>query len=375
MTQSLNPVTLVFLLGAAQGIFLALLLFNKSGNKIANRFLALLMIAYSAFIAEASITRTSIGLQYPHLIALAAGAIFLVGPFHYLYARSLIDPDFRLGRNQLLHFIPFVVFYLVLLFPFYLQSSTAKIAYLHEIELHGPPPILVFFGWAILVQGTGYLVAVLLLLKEHRRRIKETFSSLEMINLTWLRNITILSLIVWGLGLVIEILQSLNIAPIFDLSVPVATALLIYAMGYLGLRQPEIFAAVGQAKELKKYQRSGLSPEIADRLHARLVQLMTTKKPYTDPNLKLGELAQLLAASPNHLSQVINEAHQQNFFDFVNSYRIEEAKRQIADADKQNLTLLSIAYDVGFNSKSAFNAAFRKHTQMTPSQFRTRTAS
>ena len=97
---------------------------------------------------------------------------------------------------------------------------------------------------------------------------------------------------------------------------------------------------------------------------------METKKPFTDSNLKLNQLAQMVSTTPNHLSQVINEERQQNFFDFVNWYRIDEAKRLIMDASTQQSTLLSIAYDVGFNSKSAFNTSFKKHTQMTPTQFR-----
>lgn len=371
MTQSFNIITLIFLLGATQGVFLALLLFNKSGNKTANRFLAWLLLSYSAFIAEATISRTGIGLQAPHLLGLAAGAIYLVGPFHYLYARSLISPNFSFGRKQLLHLIPFVAFYLSLLLPFYLRSGTEKIAYFQNIEAQGPPPLLMFFGWAILVQGIAYLFFTLRVLKRHRRRIKNTFSSLEKINLKWLRNITFMALALWGVGLVIEVLQIFNIAPLFDLSVPVTTAILIYAMGYLGLRQPEIISGPGSIKEFK-YERSGLNPEKAQVLHDQLIQLMESKKPFTESDLKLGQLAQKLKTSPNHLSQVVNENCRQNFFDFVNRYRIEEAKRLIADSTSQNLTILSIAYDVGFNSKSAFNTAFKKHADMTPSQYRSK---
>ena len=97
---------------------------------------------------------------------------------------------------------------------------------------------------------------------------------------------------------------------------------------------------------------------------------METKKPFTDSNLKLNQLAKMISTTPNYLSQVINEEREQNFFDFVNWYRIEEAKKLIKDASDQQSTLLSIAYEVGFNSKSAFNTSFKKHTQMTPSQYR-----
>ncbi len=364
-----NLVTLIFLLGATQGVFLAVLLFNKPGNKTANRLLALLMIAYSAFIAEAALSRTGLGYNFPHLLGLAAGAIFLVGPLHYLYGRSLISPEFSVRRFHLLHFLPFVAFYGALLFPYYLLSGAEKIAFFQSLETQGPPPLILFFGWMVLVQGVVYLMLTLQLLKIHTRRIKDAFSSVDKVNLRWLKNITLMSLALWGLGLVIEFLQLFDIAPLFDLSVPVTAALLIYAMGYLGLRQPEIFSGTSGLKEFK-YQRSGLTPEREHDLHERLVRFMQTKKPFTDSDIKLGQLAQLLATSPNHLSQVINTKCQQNFFDFINRYRIEDAKRLLLDPDHQQMTLLSIAYDVGFNSKSAFNAAFKKHADMTPSQFR-----
>jgi AraC-like DNA-binding protein len=369
MPPLFNLVTLTFLLGATQGVFLAVLLFNKPGNRTANRLLALLMIAYSAFIAEAALSRTGLGYNFPHLLGLAAGAIYLVGPLHYLYARSLISPEFSVRRFHLLHFLPFVAFYGSLLFPYYLLSGAEKIAYFQSLESQGPPPLILLLGWMVLVQGVVYLILTLQLLKTHIHRIKDTFSSVDRINLRWLKNITLMSLALWGLGLVIEILQFFDIAPLFDLSVPVTAALLIYAMGYLGLRQPEIFSGTSGLKEFK-YQRSGLTPERARDLHKKIVRFMETEKPFTDSDIKLGQLARHLATSPNHLSQVINETFQQNFFDFINRYRIEEAKRLLMDPAHQHLTLLSIAYDVGFNSKSAFNAAFKKHAHMTPSQFR-----
>jgi AraC-like DNA-binding protein len=330
------------------------------------------MIAYSGFIVEAAISRTQILIQFPHLLGLAAGIVYLIGPLHYLYARSLIAPHFSFSKKHLWHFVLFLVFYITFLFPFYLQDAGFKLAFYKTLELEGKTPLLIIFNWLLLAQGMTYMILTLFLLKKHAIKIKDTFSSLEKINLNWLRNITIMSLAVWLLGLIIEILQFFHLAPTFDLSVPIFIALLIYTMGYLGLRQPEIFTGMAQSGELKKYERSGLTADKAQQLYEKLVHVMESKKPYTDSNLKLGQLAKELATSPNHLSQVINEKKQQNFFDFVNSYRIEEAKRLMADSFHQNMKLLSIAYDVGFNSKSTFNTSFKKHTHMTPSQFRTR---
>ncbi len=370
MNNSFNFIIVVLLLGAVQGVFLALLLLNKHGNKTANRFLALLMISYSAFIAESAITGTEVSIQFPHLLGLSVGVIFLFGPLHYLYALSLISSGFNFSKKQLLHFIPFASFYLYYLFPFYLRSGEYKITFIQNMNLYGPSPALIFFNWAKILQGIAYMIVTLILLKKYSRRIKDCFSSLEKINLDWLRYITVMTTAVWVLVFILNFLELVGLTSSIGVPIPFSTAILIYIMGYLGLRQPEIFSGMAEAKELKKYERSGLTQEKAQALLDKLIHLMETEKPFTDCNLKLSQLAHMLSITPNYLSQVINEKLQQNFFDLVNRYRIEEAKKLMMDSSQQHFTLLSIAYDVGFNSKSAFNTSFKKHTRMTPSQFK-----
>jgi AraC-like DNA-binding protein len=285
----------------------------------------------------------------------------------------MIASRMKLSYKDGLHLIPFMVFYAYFLFPYYLRSGDYKIAFYKSIEQNGPSPALIFFSWVVLFQGVIYMQVTFRLLKRHAVNIKSAFSSLENINLNWLKRITIMTMIVWILGIIIEFLQMFDLNSAVQSTVPVAITILIYAMGYLGLRQPEIFSGRNEADtgELKKYERSGLTREMSRSIHEKLTELMVTKKLYRDSNLKLSQLAHMVATSPNYLSQVINEQRQQNFYDFVNSFRIEEAKRLITDPSHHNENLLSIAYNVGFNSKSAFNTAFKKHTGMTPTQYRT----
>lgn len=385
-------VTIILLLGATQGLFLTLLLLTKPVNKKANRMLAFLIISYSAFIVETSVSGTEFAQRFPHILGLMAGVVFLNGPFHYLYALALTHPRASLSGKRLLHFAPFVFFYLYYLFPFYLQSGEYKIAFIKSVEVNGPTPGLIFFSWAVLVQGLIYMSVTFRLLQNHAETIKNTFSSVEEINLRWLRIITSLTLVVWILGVIIEFLQIFGLNTPVQATVPISLTILIYVMGYLGLRQPEIFSSSVDAlpetaiqesepsqatvvdetvsDDVRKYERSGLTREMAQSLHDKLIHLMETQKPFTNSTLKLNHLAQMVATTPNYLSQVINEERQQNFYDFVNWYRIEEAKKMILDPSQKDMTLLSIAYEVGFNSKSAFNTAFKKHAEMTPSQFR-----
>lgn len=121
-----------------------------------------------------------------------------------------------------------------------------------------------------------------------------------------------------------------------------------------------------------KYERSGLSSEKARRIEKSLRSLMENEAPYADSSLTLTQLADKLDVSPHNLSEVINTRLNLNFFDFVNRYRLEKIKQDLTDPDKKNLKLLAIAFDAGFNSKTAFNTIFKKHTGLTPSEYRQR---
>jgi AraC-like DNA-binding protein len=159
---------------------------------------------------------------------------------------------------------------------------------------------------------------------------------------------------------------------------PLGGTIIIYGLAYLGLRQPETTAgsdAPTPADEVavqpaKKYEKSTLTSERSEFYLKKLLSIMETEKPYTDGDLTLSKLASKLSISAHHLSQIINERLKQNFFDFVNTYRVAEAKRKLVDPAKKHYSLLAIAEEVGFNSKSAFNVAFKKQTNMTPSEFR-----
>jgi AraC-like DNA-binding protein len=156
---------------------------------------------------------------------------------------------------------------------------------------------------------------------------------------------------------------------------PLGATVFVYGLAFLALREPPSQAPAAEpptadAPPARKYERSALTPARSDAFLRRLLDVMESEKPYTDGELTLPRLAARLSVSTHHLSQVINERLNQSFSDFVNSYRVEEAKRRLRDPASGHYSLLAIAEDVGFNSKSSFNTAFKKQTGMTPSEFR-----
>jgi len=116
--------------------------------------------------------------------------------------------------------------------------------------------------------------------------------------------------------------------------------------------------------------KSALTKEMADEYVRRLIEFMDSRKPYLDPNLTLPKLAGQVSIRIHHLSQIINEQLHERFFDFVNHYRFEEAKRGLRDPSLSHYSIIGIANKVGFRSKSVFNLTFKKRTGMTPSEFR-----
>jgi AraC-like DNA-binding protein len=223
--------------------------------------------------------------------------------------------------------------------------------------------------------------------------------------------VTIGIVAVWSVALGLWLLE-IGGLPVYGLQAtltPLAVAVLVYALGYLGLRQPEIFhhdrerlarepAAAGEdgdastppptptvrfepppaaaisaaTTQASGYEKSGLTQTQAEGYLERLIRLMEEKQPFRRSELTLQELAAELRITSHNLSQVINTQLGKNFHDFVNGYRVEEVKRRLRDPGSGHLTILTIAFDAGFNTKSTFNAFFRKHTGLTPSQYRAR---
>jgi AraC-like DNA-binding protein len=268
----------------------------------------------------------------------------------------------RLG--DLKQFSMFIIINVVYL-PIYFKNETALSIY-QQISRNNINN-LVSSVYSIIV-----MFFVLRLLAGHSKRIKLNFSYLEKINLNWLKVITLLIIIFDILFVILlYIPQILD----FDPSIPntiliLLSVLLIYITSIFGFRQPEIFKAYAHPVEPVKYKTSGLTEKKAIEIEKKLIEILSSKKPYLNEDLNINELADMLNITSAYLSQVINENLGFNFYNLINKYRIEEAKNLIESSRYASLKLETIAYDTGFKSKSTFNAAFKKFTNLTPSQFK-----
>lgn len=400
----LGLLPVLFLLGAAQGVFLALVLAGmKRGNRLANRFLICLLLVFSIGLVSAFLSATYAYRRFPFLIGIDWPLDFLYGPLLYFYVKALTEQSRLLTPGRLLaHALPAVFFFLYLVPLFLLDPATKSEAwFLENSYLKNYSPIVDPLLGVMILQIGGYLVLSLKILKRHAERIRQNFSSLAGINLIWLRNLIIAFSLLLGLFTFFALFsQFMGMYREAQMLFSLATALLIYGMGYRGIRQPEIFTTgetvavsggivlerpqsnppagseqsppQGEQEAILKYRKSALTDEHASGILARLTELMEEKQPYLEMGLTLTMLANMIDESPHHVSQVINEKLQKSFFDFVNEYRVRETQKALASVDAERFSILGIALDAGFNSKSAFYTAFRKHTGLTPTQYKKR---
>ncbi len=365
----------MLLFAATQGLFLGIvLLTHRRGNRRANRVLAILIFLFSLRLVETVAYWTKYLLVIPHFWLTTASFYFLFGVLLYFYAGFLSSENFKLRAKDWLHFLPFAI-YLSWLVSFYRLSAEIKLNFLQRfIAIENPKVALIYFI-LYLVQISHmllYTVLTLRLLKNRSQTINGAPISIEKVSLSWLWNLTIGfgSFVLLTLLYVVWLQLGLPYSRAVDALVLIAMAGMIYTIGYKALRQPEIFSGPSALKSAPKYEKSALTPARAEIYLSKLAHAMESEKLFIDSDLKLLDLAQRIEISPHHLSQLINEKLGQNFFDFINHYRVEEAKKLLADPAKSQFTILSLALEVGFNNKASFNSAFKKHTGMTPSQFR-----
>lgn len=371
------------LLGAIQGFLLAFVLVTRRANHTANRLLGTAMVTFSIFLVGSVYYAARLERVVPHFFGVSYPLPFLFGPLIYLYAVTASDRERRLRRSDALHFVPFLIVVAAGL-PVYLMSGADKLA-LYDRLMRGDEPLMMSIADALkLVSGVAYAAATLVFLRRHGGRVKRSYSHVEQVNLRWLLWLSGAAGGIWLLAAGMQLLTAaglLRVARADDI-VALAMAALVYAIGYMGLRQPEIFrfdtaalpepsaamqvAASAVTAEPPRYERSGLTDEEAALLKDRLLHVMETNRPWQDPELTLADLADMLSTSSHKVSEVLNSHVGQTFYDFVNGYRVREVQRRMVSEK----TLLALAFDAGFASKSTFNEVFKKHTGQTPSAYR-----
>lgn len=350
-----------FIAGITIALFIQVLLIAKKNKSQSDNILAMWIFLIIIHLCLFYIFYTGKIRSYSFLWGVEIPIPLLQSVMLYLYAASVTNQLPQKRKLILLHFIPAAAMYIYLI-PFFMLPAEQK-AFVYKNRGAGFEVFNIIRIVLTLFSGIFYVTWSSLLLKKHRQKILNQFSYQDKINLRWLQILTAGMGVIWLL-----IFFSYRNGSITFVGV----VLFVFLIGYFGIRQVKIFT---EEKELpeeakkEKYSKSGLTEETSERLYKELLNLMLEECMYRKSDLSINDLAVKLNVHPNYLSQIINEKEEKNFYEFVNHYRVEEFRKLISDPKNQNLTLLSLAFDCGFNSKSSFNRHFKKITGQTPSQY------
>lgn len=335
-------------------------------------FFNILLVALLTHILGQLLIISDIYRFAPHLVGADLSIKMALGPTLYFYTRSLVSPEKpRFGGIDWTSLIGPVLVVLVSL-PFAGLSAQEKLALVDPATRNPDHYRIAVFtctaSLAIFLAFTlFYILAALRLQIRHRQEMMEQFANIERQSLDWLRA---LLFVFAGAWLFFAIKQGLWLTgtsiPALNITLALTEALAIAGFAYLGLHQPDF--RFEQAPSIKpQTRRSILSEQRLGRTAAKLMDALNTNGLYADNALSLRKLSDTTGITKNHISETLSQHLGVNFFDFVNSHRAAEAKRLLIETDH---SILTIALEVGFNSRSTFNAAFKKHVGSPPSLFR-----
>lgn len=347
---SLTTWPIIFLISTSVGFFLSFVLVMKRKSNPGNVFLALLVLLFSISIADSVLYWTDYYLIQPDLLGLSLSFAFFFGPLFYSYVQaSLLDKDVK-WNERALHAIPGLL-YLLYLSRFHLTFGEAKLL---AIEAWYQDPINTILAPALKVISLGvyaWLTHKLLGLSAKQSPL-------------WLKRASRLFMAYTFLLIIYNVLVVTGVLKIqWDYLIAAAMVVFIYYIGYLGFSNSKLMEGL---KPSDKYKSTTLTSRAGEHIYEKLRACLENEKPWLNPELRLNNLAEQLGVTSHQLSQVINERGKMNFAEFVNSYRIEEAKGLILQGEK----VIDVAFAVGFNNKTSFYEAFRKATDQTPNEFR-----
>lgn len=371
---------------AIQGIFLTFLITHNRYKETGPVVLGAL-----TFVLAISLLGGVYGLSgyyktFPHFINIADPMFFLYGPLLFIYIFALTQ--YRLPKYYYLHGLPFVV-YIISFIPLYLKSGEEKIQFAEYIFLNNEVPLeALLMQLARVIHITGYVFVSLFLIKAHQRKIKNNFSNIEKISLNQAKQILYFFLFVLLVAMVSFIL-GYKLSYSFSISnniIGLFVGIIIYALAYSTWNKkniqnaPSSIVLTDNESHTKDYSleinktkgRSVfvLDEEQLDEYRIRLEKVIEVEKVFTENELSLAELSKKINIQPYQLSELISRVYGESFFDFINRNRIKEIKSRLDDPASDSYSLLGIAMDCGFNSKSSFNTAFKKFTGITPSEYR-----
>lgn len=373
--QNVNYLGFLFFYVALIGFFFAIIINFSKRTKWRSRFFISCFIAvHSLFILEFVLYMSNIQYEFPHTYLMASIPALSYGPLLYFYFKS-VAKNYVFKTKDLLHFLPNIVLIIYLL-PLYLQSGSDKIRIMLGLDDSYEINLFVIFISKVFSLA---IYALLIWKLENNNKLKneDTNTSINTIQVyKWKKNIFrihmsyVVSYIIYGFTI-----SGLFSFASFYLSYAqvVAMSFMVLYICYMVYAQPSIFrnefVSLKERLFSPKYQKSGLTDSLSKELKENLIKLLVEDEIYKQSDINLEILSLKLNTTRHNTSQIINEHFKMNFFELINKFRIQEAKRLLKRDVHGNLHIIDVAYEVGYNNKVTFNKAFKKETALTPSGY------
>jgi len=371
---------LFMLLGISQGIFLIYYYLNKQNRQEpANLYLGLFLVACIILSSEILLNYSGLIVKVIRIENYSEPFIFLPMPFVYLFIKARLKEKFT--REDYIHFFPFIL-YFVYCFLYFMQSPEFKYnsyVYCYKPDwdtlavnmrlLEDPLGLRESLATLYISQALVYLYLIFLKVKYAQTEGDFAFFGRKDRKIAQIFNIWIHAVVVVGLVIFIKINFERDLG---DYLIGTYISLILYINGFLVVsRQINPHQDVGKEEIPRpKYEKSPLSDEKKTEILSRITIMLEQEKYFSKNTLSLADLAKAVNEPPHYVSQVINEKLDKNFFDLLSGYRISEAKKLLHEKAGDQITIEEIAEKVGYNSKAAFNKAFKTITGVTPSEFR-----
>jgi AraC-like DNA-binding protein len=372
---------ILFVLIIFQLLFLSFFLFtHEKGNRISNILLGSFFLTIALNLLDVLLLMTGAYDNNPWLADWGSCLPLLFGPFIYFYTQSVLKKDFALSIKTNYHFLPFIILFLVTEIYFISQPASAQKAWLFNILQHHIPGAVSIVSTLIFIQFLAYIIASFCLVSDYKKKASQHFSSRHQTDVSWLSSMILFFLLIIVITILNGLMAQTSLATyylwVFNLIVA-ATLVFVLSIWLKAVQKPDFFSFSKEEEYVLKpaallLQSIPVDAEKAEKsaLAQTVLSYMETNKPYLEPELTLDQLASRLSLKPRILSQTINDTLGQNFFDFINRFRIKEASRLLTNPPDEKITIQEIFYEVGFQSKSSFNTLFKKYTGLTPSEFR-----
>lgn len=357
----------IFLIAGLHGMVLAIILLLRQHQfRRATRYLALALLSISIILLYECVYYLGLEESYPALLILLPFYLRTAMPLGgYFFVRFLLYPEEKLSFAERWYFLPLGLDFLMELIYFPLYYGLESEAFLYWDEQ------LAWIG-----EGLGLMLCIWLvpkswfLLQSYRRQVYDQYSSLDETGLSWLRKM------IFAIGGLVVVWMLTSLMWLMDWYVDygfvlmaLALATLLFVLGYSMLLRADIFQTLNPVERSPKVPKPKPLSAKTERYHEDLLRLMENQKPYQKLDLQLGDLAESLSISPGYLSQIIKEKEGRNFFEFVNHYRVEAVKRCLVNPEYQQYSIMGIALECGFKSKSTFYPLFKQYTGYTPSAY------